>query len=144
LVGKRKISEQQKSSTLKNISVVTDLRDLKADLIIEAIVEKLEMKQKLFAELEQINLPSTILASNTSSIPITQIAVSLKRPENFVGLHFFNPAPMMKLVEVISGVATLPTVAEQMKKFSLSLEKTAVMVKGLSLTVWRGITMLKH
>jgi 3-hydroxybutyryl-CoA dehydrogenase len=129
LVGKGKISEQQKSSILKNISIVTDLRDLKADLIIEAIVEKLEMKQKLFAELEQINLPSTILASNTSSIPITQIAVSLKRPENFVGLHFFNPAPVMKLVEVISGVATLPTVAEQMKKFSLSLEKTAVMVK---------------
>lgn len=129
LISKGKLSEEQKSSTLKNISVITYLQQVKADLIIEAIVEKLEVKQSLFAELEQINDASTILASNTSSISINQIAALLKRPKNFVGLHFFNPAPVMKLVEVISGKATMPAVAEWMKKFTLSLEKTPVMVK---------------
>src|SRR5690606_2076088 len=97
--------------------------------IIEAIVERLDVKQKVFAQLEEINAESTIMASNTSSIPITQIAAKLKRPENMVGMHFFNPAHIMKLVEVISGAATSPEVAEKTKKLAESWGKKAVMAK---------------
>lgn len=129
LVSKGKISEEEKLNVLTRLSTAHALGEIQCDLVIEAIVEKLEVKQKLFAELEQINSPSTVFASNTSSIPITQIASALKSPSRCVGLHFFNPATVMKLVEVISGVATAPSVAEEMKAFAKSLQKTPVMVK---------------
>ena len=129
LVAKGKVNEQEKSSTLERLSVATALTDLKVDLVIEAVVEKLEVKQKLFSELEAINQSKAILATNTSSIPVTQIASALKYQQKCVGLHFFNPATLMKLVEVISGVGTSEEVTQQMKTFATSLQKTAVIVK---------------
>lgn len=128
-VAKGKVTTDQKKEALLRLSTVNELAHLKADLIIEAIVEKLEVKQKLFSELEQINNGKAILATNTSSIPITQIATGLKDPSKCVGLHFFNPAHIMKLVEVISGVATSPALIDQMKEFSLSLNKVPVLAK---------------
>ena len=128
-VAKGKVTAEQKKEALARLSSVSELAYLKADLIIEAIVEKLEVKQKLFSELEQINNGKAILATNTSSIPITQIATGLKDPSKCVGLHFFNPAHIMKLVEIISGVATSPALIDQMKDFSLSIKKEPVLVK---------------
>lgn len=128
-VAKGKVTAHQKKEALLRLSTVNELAHLKADLIIEAIVEKLEVKQKLFSELEQINNGKAILATNTSSIPITQIATGLKDPSKCIGLHFFNPAHIMKLVEVISGVATSPALIDQMKEFSLSLNKVPVLAK---------------
>jgi 3-hydroxybutyryl-CoA dehydrogenase len=129
LVAKGKVTGETSANTLSRLATASQLADLKVDLVIEAIVEKLDIKQKLFAELEAINQGKPILATNTSSISVTQIASVLKNPQQCVGLHFFNPAPLMKLVEVISGVATSTDVAEEMKIFSASLQKTAVMVK---------------
>jgi len=128
-IEKGKVTENQKSQCLSNISITTDINNLVCDFIIEAIVEKLEIKQKVFADLESINQKDTILASNTSSIPITQIAATLESPERFVGMHFFNPAHIMKLVEVISGAATDEKVAETTKAFAEKLDKVAVMAK---------------
>lgn len=125
-IEKGKVSQKQKEETLANIKVTEDEGVLKADLIIEAIVEKLEVKQSLFKRLEAINSENTILASNTSSIPITRIASVLERPQNFVGMHFFNPAHIMKLVEVISGVSTDPNVAETVYDLALKLGKQPV------------------
>lgn len=126
-IEKGKLDLGTKQKTLSNLKTVNDLDELKADLIIEAIVEKLEVKQALFAQLEQANSETTILATNTSSIPITQIASVLKRPEQVIGLHFFNPAHIMKLVEVISGTATDKKVVEQVASFAKSIGKTTVM-----------------
>ncbi len=128
-VEKRKLTEAQKVETISRIKLVKNLKEIKADLIIEAIVEKLEVKQKVFLELEEINQGKAILATNTSSIPITQIASVLKNPGHCIGLHFFNPVHIMKLVEVISGVATDPLLVSQLKDFSVQLEKTPVVAK---------------
>ena len=106
-----------------------DIDEVKADFIIEAIVENLAVKQKVFTELERINSDKTILASNTSSIPITQIGAGLEHPERFVGMHFFNPAHIMKLVEVISGAATSQKIAQVTKALAEKLGKVAVMAK---------------
>jgi 3-hydroxybutyryl-CoA dehydrogenase len=126
---KGRSSAEEKQKTLSRLTLSKELSDLKADLIIEAVVEKLEVKQKLFAELEQLNEPNCILATNTSSIPVTQIARALKNPGQCVGLHFFNPAALMKLVEVIAGVKTNQSVISEMKAFVLGLNKIAVEVK---------------
>jgi len=128
-IEKGKISSDQKKSTLLNLKTTSSLHDLKADLLIEAIVEKLEMKQELFAKLEKVNGGKAILATNTSSIPVTKIASVLENPANCIGLHFFNPPHIMKLVEVISGTATSPGLVEMMKTFSESLEKIPVVAK---------------
>jgi 3-hydroxybutyryl-CoA dehydrogenase len=128
-VAKGKVTAEQKKEALTRLGAVNELANLKADLIIEAIVEKLEVKQKLFSELEQINEGKAILATNTSSIPITQIAAGLKDPSMCVGLHFFNPAHIMKLVEIISGAATSPAMIDKMKEFSLSIKKVPVLAK---------------
>jgi 3-hydroxybutyryl-CoA dehydrogenase len=129
LVSKNKISADSKVATLSRLSVEKNSISLKADVVIEAVVEKLAVKQNLFLELEKINGGKAILATNTSSIPITQIAAVLQNPSLCVGLHFFNPAPVMKLVEVIMGEATSQEVAGKMRTFSLSLGKNPVMVK---------------
>jgi 3-hydroxybutyryl-CoA dehydrogenase len=129
LVSKNKISADSKVATLSRLSVEKNISSLKADVVIEAVVEKLAVKQNLFLELEKINEGKAILATNTSSIPITQIAAVLQNPSLCVGLHFFNPAPVMKLVEVIMGEATAQEVAGKMRTFSLSLGKNPVMVK---------------
>jgi 3-hydroxybutyryl-CoA dehydrogenase len=129
LVEKGKISIDQKNFTLGNIQTVSDFRQLNAELIIEAVVEKLDVKQKIFAELEKFSGKDCILASNTSSIQITQIAASLKNPERFGGLHFFNPAPVMKLVEVIQGAATSTETISLLSDFSKKVGKQPVVVQ---------------
>jgi 3-hydroxybutyryl-CoA dehydrogenase len=129
LVEKGKISIDQRNSTLANIQTVSDFRQLNAELVIEAVVEKLDVKQKIFAELEKFSGKDCILASNTSSIQITQIAASLKNPERFGGLHFFNPAPVMKLVEVIQGAATSKETMSLLSDFSKKVGKQPVVVQ---------------
>lgn len=126
-IERGKLTLVQKEETVKRIQFSDQEEDLIADVIIEAIVEKLEIKKLLFSKLESMNSQETILASNTSSIPITRIAADLKYPERFVGMHFFNPAHIMKLVEVISGVATDTAVAKTVVELARRLGKTPVM-----------------
>lgn len=128
-VEKGKLAEEEKQVTVSRIKFSEQVTSLQCDLAIEAIVEKLEVKQKLFSQLEEINSGKAILATNTSSISITQIASVLKNPGNCIGFHFFNPAHLMKLVEVISGIATTPELVQLMKHFSLSLGKIPVDAK---------------
>lgn len=128
-IGKGKLAEEDKQKALGRLTIATAVSELKVDLVIEAVVENLEVKQKLFAELEKINDGKAILATNTSSISITQIATSLSKPGRFVGLHFFNPATLMKLVEVVGGSATDAFVVAVMKSFAASLNKIAVETK---------------
>lgn len=107
LVEKEKIDEKEKARIKSNISYATTLGELShSDLIIEAIVENLEVKRKLFSDLENYVSPETILASNTSSLSITSIAASCQKPERVIGIHFFNPAPLMQLVEVVPAIQT--------------------------------------
>lgn len=128
-VAKGKLSAEAQQRTTELLIPAKDIFELKVDLVIEAVVERLEVKQQLFAQLESINQGRCVLASNTSSISITQIAATLKHPQLCVGLHFFNPAHLMKLVEVVNGVATDPTVVLQMKNFAQSLSKITVETK---------------
>jgi len=123
---KGRITEEQMNLALSHLEFSTEFDDLKADFIIEAILEQLPLKQELFEKLEAINPAETIFATNTSSIPITQIASKLKNPERVVGVHFFNPAHIMKLVEVISGAATSKLIAEKAFNWAESLGKTVV------------------
>ena len=127
-VSKSKISESQKTTILGHLSIAHKVEDIKADLVIEAVVEKLDVKQQLFRVLEN-NTKGSILASNTSSLSITEIAAGLKNPAQFVGLHFFNPATLMNLVEVVRGTSTDDSVMSIMVDFSKSLNKTPVLVK---------------
>lgn len=108
LLGKGAINEQQKQATLLIKTSMTLDGVASADLVIEAATENPDIKLKLFREIDQIAKPEVILASNTSSISITKIAAVIKRPENVIGMHFMNPVPLMKLVEVIRGLATSP------------------------------------
>jgi len=128
-VAKQKISTEDKDAALARISYSTDLNSLKGDLIVEAIVEQLEPKQQLFKKLAEINASDTIFATNTSSIPVTRIAKDVPNPERVVGMHFFNPAHLMKLVEVITGAETVPAVAETIKNLAVQIGKTPVMCK---------------
>jgi len=128
-IERGKVTAELKTSTLSRIHTANVLNEVVADVVIEAIVEKLKVKQEVFAVLEKVNTEQTILASNTSSIPITQIAASLQHPERFVGMHFFNPAHIMKLVEVISGVSTSDSVAEIIRELAIKLGKVPVMAK---------------
>lgn len=109
---------------LKGVTAVDELRD--CDLIIEAIIEQLPAKRELFRSLDALCPAHTIFASNTSSLTITEIAAATKRPQRFVGLHFFNPVPVMKLVEVVKTIATDPAVYEEMVGFGAKLGKTPV------------------
>ncbi len=128
-VAKGKCTEEQKRDTLSRIHTVSEITALKADLVIEAAVEKLEIKQELFSQLEKINEGKTILATNTSSISVTQIFSALRDPVRAIGLHFFNPADRMKLVEIISGAHTDPALVQTMKDFCQQLRKTCVLAK---------------
>ena len=128
-IERGKVTAEEKDQALSNITFSTDFELLKADIIIEAIVERLDVKKELFENLENQNTEKTILASNTSSIPITRIARDLKHPERFVGMHFFNPAHIMKLVEVISGVATSDDTSKVVYELAKVLGKVPVMAK---------------
>ncbi len=125
-VEKGKTTEEKAAAALQLLSTTSDRNHLKANIIIEAVLEQLPIKQELFGFLETINSPTTILATNTSSIPITQIAAKLQHPERVVGVHFFNPAHIMKLVEIINGAATSPEYAKTCFDWATSLGKTCV------------------
>ena len=127
LVEKGTITEAAKGEIrgrLKGTTVIEDLKD--CDLVIEAIIEQLPAKRELFGALDRLCPEKTIFASNTSSLTITEIATATKRPQRFVGLHFFNPVPVMKLVEVVKTIATDPAVYEEMVAFGGRLGKVAV------------------
>ncbi|QCR23818.1 3-hydroxyacyl-CoA dehydrogenase NAD-binding domain-containing protein [Pontibacter sp. SGAir0037] len=128
-IEKGKLTTAAKTAALGNLAFTGNTLQVHANVIIEAVVEKLEIKQSIFRELADINSADTILASNTSSIPITRIAAAVPHPERVVGMHFFNPAHIMKLVEVISGAATAPETAETIQQLALKLEKVPVMAK---------------
>ena len=126
LVEKNKLTAEAREAALARLTLTTELADVRADCIVEAVVERLDVKHQLFKDLAALNGPETILASNTSSLPITQLAAPIPGPERVVGLHFFNPAPLMALVEVISGVATAPAVADAVEALARRLGKTPV------------------
>lgn len=126
-VSKGKLKDAEKNTVLQRISYTSNVNDLVADLVIEAIVEKLEPKRELFSKLTEINSDTTILASNTSSIPITRIAKGIKNPQRIAGMHFFNPAHLMKLVEIISAAETNKEVAETLKQLTVAIGKVPVM-----------------
>ena len=130
LVEKGTINEAVKVEIRGRLKGTTSIEDLKScDLIIEAIIEQLPAKRELFAALDAICPPATIFASNTSSLTITEIATATKRSQRFVGLHFFNPVPVMKLVEVVRTIATDEVVYEEMVAFGTKLGKTPVRAK---------------
>lgn len=129
LLAKGKINPEDLSRFQSLIQFTDKLADCQADLIIEAIVEKLVAKTDLFRELEQINPLNTILASNTSSISINTIAQGLEHPSRFVGMHFFNPAPVMKLVELVKGQDTNEKVITLLQSICQKMGKTAVVCK---------------
>ena len=128
-IEKGKVTATQKNEALGRLSFSENFKDCVGDVIIEAIIEKLDVKVKLFNDLAEFNGDDTIFATNTSSIPITQIATVVKNPERVVGMHFFNPAHIMKLVEIISGAATDPGVAKTVKELAEKMGKKAVMAK---------------
>ena len=128
-VGKNKITAADKSAALKRIIGVVDRAKLsECDFIIEAATEKFEIKAEIFRDLDRLLEPGVILASNTSSISITKIAALTKRPDKVIGMHFFNPVPVMKLVEIIRGLATSQTTFEAVRELARKLDKTPVEV----------------
>ncbi len=125
-VAKSKISADEKTSAMKRIEPVLEREKLaECDLVIEAATEKFEIKSEIFRDLDTICGPQVILASNTSSISITRLGALTKRPDKVIGMHFFNPVPVMKLVEVIRGLATSNETFATVKELSLKLEKDA-------------------
>lgn len=126
-VSKGKIDEAQKEAVLKRLTPSTSLQDAQdADMVIEAAVENMEIKSKVFRELDAITPPDAILATNTSSLPITEVAAVTKRPEKVIGMHFMNPVPVMKLVEVIRGLATSDETYRIVKETSEKMGKIPV------------------
>jgi 3-hydroxybutyryl-CoA dehydrogenase len=126
-VDKERLTSEEKQSIVGRIKTTTDLKDLSsATLVVEAITEDTVIKSNLFKELDEITQPSTILASNTSSISITKLAAATKRPDKVIGMHFMNPVPVMKLVEVIRGLATSDETYEIVRQLSERLGKTAL------------------
>jgi len=128
-VAKNKIQATDKASTLGRITPVVDRARLAAcDLVVEAATEKLEVKAEIFRDLDRIMKPEVILASNTSSISLTKIGALTGRADKVIGMHFFNPVPVMKLVEVIRGLATSQATFETVRDLAIKLEKTPVEV----------------
>ena len=130
MVAKEKITEQQKNDTLANITVQTDMKIglANADLVVEAATENVDLKLKIFRDIDSFTPANTILATNTSSISITQIAAVTSRPEKVIGMHFMNPVPVMKLVEIIRGYSTSDEVTQTIMEMSKTLGKVPVEV----------------
>lgn len=128
-IEKKKVTPEEKNKALDNLSTLGKIKQVRGDLIIEAIVEDLALKQELLSGIESNNSDQAIIATNTSSIPVTQIAAGLARPDRFIGIHFFNPAHIMKLVEIISGVETDQAVLSSIGSFVKSIGKVPVYVK---------------
>ncbi len=130
LIKKEKITAEDKDQIMGRISGSTDISIVKdADLIIEAATEDLEAKKALFNELDELCDKDTIIATNTSSLSITEIAAATNRPDKIIGMHFFNPVPMMKLVEIIKGIATSEETKETIIELTKALRKTPVEVE---------------
>jgi 3-hydroxybutyryl-CoA dehydrogenase len=128
-VARGKLSEAEQQALLDRVSYSTDLNALTdVDLVVEAVPEQLELKRQIFTQLDKICKPEAILATNTSSLSVTEIAVATGRPGKVVGLHFFNPAPVMKLVEVVRSVVTEPDVVEDVEAFAQKLGKVDVTI----------------
>jgi 3-hydroxybutyryl-CoA dehydrogenase len=128
-VAKNKITAEEKTTILKRIDGVVDRARLAdCDFVIEAATEKFDIKSEIFRDLDRLCRPEIILASNTSSISITKLAALTKRPDKVIGMHFFNPVPVMKLVEVIRGLATSNETFQTVRDLALKLEKTPVEV----------------
>lgn len=128
-VQKNKITIADRDAALQRIEPVTDrARVAECDFIVEAATERFEIKSQIFRDLDRMARPEIILASNTSSISITKLAALTKRPEKVIGMHFFNPVPVMKLVEVIRGLATSQQTFDTVRELALKLEKTPVEV----------------
>ena len=130
LVSKGKMTEETKEDILSRISGTTDMNlAADCDLVVEAAIENMKIKKEIFAELDKICKPETILASNTSSLSITEVASATNRPEKVIGMHFFNPAPVMKLVEIIRGMATSQETFDAVKELSVAIGKEPVEVE---------------
>ena len=132
LVDKQKISSEKMVEILSNISIATELKDFKdCELVIEAIIENKEIKTKVFTELENHVSENCVIASNTSSISITSLGAELQKPERFIGIHFFNPAPLMPLVEIIPSLLTEKSLAEKMYSLMKDWGKVPVIAKDI-------------
>jgi 3-hydroxybutyryl-CoA dehydrogenase len=128
-VKKEAITEADKTAAMGRIRTSTELSSIKnSQLVVEAITEDLKIKLELFKKLEDLCPPDVVLASNTSSLPITQLAAATKRADKFIGMHFMNPVPMMKLIELIRGIATSDATFGLIKELSIKLGKTPVEV----------------
>ncbi|MEG0297789.1 MAG: 3-hydroxybutyryl-CoA dehydrogenase [Clostridium sp.] len=128
-VAKGKMTEEVKEEILSRISGTTDMNMAEdCDLVVEAAIENMEIKKSIFAELDKICKEETILASNTSSLSITEVASATNRPDKVIGMHFFNPAPVMKLVEIIRGMATSQETFDAVKELSVAIGKEPVEV----------------
>jgi 3-hydroxybutyryl-CoA dehydrogenase len=128
-VEKERMTVEEMNTVLDRLTASTELTDAKdVDLVIEAAVENMEIKTKLFAQLDEIAPREAVLASNTSSLPITEIAAATKRPEKVIGMHFMNPVPVMKLVEIIRGLATSDEVYQAIENMTKTLKKVPVEV----------------
>ena len=130
MIKKEKISEEDKNATLARINTYTQLEEgvKEADLVVEAATENVDLKLKIFSTIDQLAPEKAVLATNTSSISITKIAAATQRPEKVIGMHFMNPVPVMKLVEVIRGYATTDAITQQIMELSRSLGKIPVEV----------------
>jgi len=129
LAEKNKITAADKENILKRFRFTDNITDCKADIIIEAIVEKMEAKNELFGHLSKINLPETIFATNTSSLSVTDIAKTIGHPERVIGMHFFNPAPIMQLVEVVNANYTNKKTTRMTLGLAKQFGKTPVLCK---------------
>lgn len=131
-VAKGKMTQDAMDAALARIKHVTNLADLKAvDFVVEAATENVALKQKIFADLDQVIRPEVILASNTSSISITKIAAATKRPDKVIGMHFFGPVPVMQLVEIITGIQTSDATLQATEALSARLGKTTTRSKDM-------------
>ena len=130
LLEKNRFTAEQVTKFKANLQSASQLSDLSdCDLVIEAIVERLDIKKSFFAELEQLVRPSAVLVTNTSSLSVTAIAAALKRPEQFAGYHFFNPVPLMKVVEVIAGLKTNPSICTALSDYAKQMGHKAVVAQ---------------
>jgi len=130
LVKKEKMTPEQKEEILARIKATVDIREVAdCDIVIEAATENMEIKKKIFAELDEVCKEDAILATNTSSLSITEIASATNRPHKVIGMHFFNPVPVMKLIEIIKGIATSEETKKEVIELSKSLGKTPVEVE---------------
>ncbi|RMW35539.1 MAG: 3-hydroxyacyl-CoA dehydrogenase [Nitrosopumilus sp.] len=131
LVSKEKISKEEGDAIFGRIKPIVDLKEAvkDAELVIEVVPEIMDLKKKVYAELDQVAAPEVIFASNTSTLPITEIANTTSRPEKFIGIHFFNPPQLMKLVEVIPGEKTSQEITELTKDYVKSVNKQAVLCR---------------